>query len=174
MDHPDHRLLRKYRHRGYPIVFLVQRWTKGQQRAALDRGLHKSTVENVPFFREEFDLMSSKGQWVVLPYLVANELLGLRLILPGVKEERYLRPQWIGDYSYTNLNYENLPIYAMSSMQYGRYLERLIREVVISDPALVPMHILKADVSDSFYRIGLRTTDAHNLGIVFYSGGEDT
>ena len=38
----------------------------------------------------------------------------------------------------------------MYAMQYGRNLERLIKEVVISNPALGPVHILKADVIDVF------------------------
>ena len=28
LDHPDRRLLRKYHHRGAPVVFLVQWWTE--------------------------------------------------------------------------------------------------------------------------------------------------
>ena len=58
-------------------------------------------------------------------------------------------------------------------MQYGRALERLIREVVIANPSLGPVHYLKADVSDGFYRIGLRPTDLPKLGIVFTFEGED-
>ena len=58
-------------------------------------------------------------------------------------------------------------------MQHGRALERLIREVVIVDPELIPLHVLKGDFSDGFYRIGLRTTYDTKLGIVFLSEGED-
>ena len=57
----------------------------------------------------------------------------------------------------------------MSTIKYGRALERLIVENVIDDPALVPVHVLKADVSDGFYRIGLSPTDAPKLGLVFSS-----
>ena len=35
------------------------------------------------------------------------------------------------------------------------------------DPSLVPVYILKEDVSNRFYRIRLRPTGAPNLGIVF-------
>ena len=44
--------------------------------------------------------MIEKGQWVVLPYLVAKGLPGLRLSPPGVKVERDRRPRWLGDYSF--------------------------------------------------------------------------
>ena len=57
----------------------------------------------------------------------------------------------------------------MSTIQYVRALERIIREVVIDDIALVLVHVLKADVSDGFYHIGLRPTDAPKLVIVFSS-----
>ena len=62
----------------------------------------------------------------------------------------------------------------MSAMLYGRALELLIREVVVDNPALVPVHILKLDVSDSFYRIRLLPIDAPKMGLVFPSEGEDT
>ena len=44
-------------------------------------------------------------------------------------------------------------------------LDRLIREVVIADPALGSVYVLKADISDGFYIIALRPGDAPNLGL---------
>ena len=104
VDHPDRRLLRQYCHRGGPVVLSGKKWTEGQRRAALERGTHKLTLEHVPFLWEEFDLMVEKGQSVVFTYSVAKEIPGLRLRPPGVKEERDLRPQWLGYYSFSNLN----------------------------------------------------------------------
>ena len=54
-------------------------------------------------------------------------------------------------------------------MQYGRALDCLLREIVYADPALGYVYLLKADVSDGFYRIGLRPTDAPKLGLIFPS-----
>ena len=58
-------------------------------------------------------------------------------------------------------------MYALYAIQYGRALDRLVKEVVIAKPALVLVHVLKADVSDGFYHIGLRLIDAPKLGLVF-------
>ena len=58
-------------------------------------------------------------------------------------------------------------------MQYGRALDRLICEIVYADTALGYFYLLKADVSDRFYRIGLRPTDAPKLGLIFPSGKEE-
>ena len=52
-------------------------------------------------------------------------------------------------------------------MQYSQALDHLIREVVISNPELGPVHVLKADVSEGFYRIGLRPKNVTKLGLVF-------
>ena len=60
----------------------------------------------------------------------------------------------------------------MYAMQYGQALERIIREVVIADPALGPVYILKADVSDGFYLIALRPKDSPMPGLVFPLEGE--
>ena len=57
-------------------------------------------------------------------------------------------------------------------MQYGRALDCLIREIVYADLALGYVYLLKADVSDGFYRIGLRPEDAPKLGLIFPSGKE--
>ena len=58
-------------------------------------------------------------------------------------------------------------------MQYGQVLDRLIREIVYADPALGYVYLLKADVSDGFYRICLRPEDAPKLGLIFPSGKEE-
>ena len=99
--------------------------------------------------------MVDKGRWVVLLYLVAKDLSGLRLIPLGVKEERERRPQWLGSYSFSNLNYETLLISAMFAMKYGRDLERLINVVIITKPELGQVHVLKEYFSDGFYHIDL-------------------
>ena len=68
-----------------------------------------------------------------------------------MKEERDQQPRRIDDYSYSNINTDTLPIAALSAMQYGRVLDR---------------HVLKEDVSNGFYRIGLQPMDTFKLGLV--------
>ena len=104
MDHPSRRILRQYQQWGEPVVLLGKKLTEGQRREDLGRGPQKLVLDHIPFLWEEVSSMIEKGQLVVLPYLVANDLLGLRLIPPGVKEERDRWPRQLGDYSYTNLN----------------------------------------------------------------------
>ena len=58
-------------------------------------------------------------------------------------------------------------------MKHGWDLDRPIREIVISEPTLGPVHVLKADVIDGFYRIGWCTMDDPKLELVFPSELED-
>ena len=58
-------------------------------------------------------------------------------------------------------------------MQYGCTLDGLLRKIVFADPALGPVYILKADVSDGLYHIGVRPEDAPNLGLIFPSGANE-
>ena len=170
MEHLTRRLLRQYKHRGAPVVLMTGGWTEEELLAALKQGPHKSATEHAPFLREEFASMVEKGQWTVLPCSVAKQLHGLRLIPSGVKVERDRRPRWLGDYSYFKTNAENLPVSCLSSIQYGRTLDRLLHEIVFVDHALGPVYILKADVSDGFYHIGIHPEDTTKLGLIFPSG----
>ena len=51
-------------------------------------------------------------------------------------------------------------------MHYGRLLYRLIRDVVIAYPALVPVYVLKADIGNVFYLIGMQPMEAPTMGLV--------
>ena len=68
-----------------------------------------------------------------------------------------------------------LPFCDLSAMKYVRCLERLLRQIVYADPKLGPVHMIKAAVTNGFYRIGLRLSNAAKLGLVFPSeaGKED-
>ena len=43
--------------------------------------------------------------------------------------------------------------------------------MIIAEPALVPVYVLKENISDGVYRIGLIPTDTPKLGVVFPSDG---
>ena len=53
---------------------------------------------------------------MVLPYYLSKELSVIRLIPPGVKEERYQWLRWIGDYIYSNINADILPTATLSAI----------------------------------------------------------
>ena len=165
--HPAKRLLHFYKHRGAPVKFSTPPWTRRQVKRALARGPHKSSLEYLDFLREEFVDMISKGQWIILPASVATDLPGLRVSPPGVVPQRDRRPRWICDYSWWDVNNETLPLAALESMQFGHALERILREILLSNPAYGPVNMLKVDISDGFYRVDLNVDDIPKLGVAF-------
>ena len=167
VHHPARRLLQHYKSRGAPVKFSTPPWSSSAITRALHRGPHKSCHEYVDFLREEFTDMIAKGQWVVLPASVAQTLPGLRLSPPGVVPQRDRRPRWIGDYSWWDVNSDTLPLAAMEAMQFGHALDRILREILLSNPEHGPVHLIKVDISDGFYRVDLNIDDIPKLGLIF-------
>ena len=49
VKHPARRLLRQYKHRGAPVVWITGEWSERERLAELKRGPHKSVTEHAPF-----------------------------------------------------------------------------------------------------------------------------
>ena len=167
VQHPAKRLLNLYKNRGAPIKFSTRPWTRRQIKRALNRGPHKSCFEHLDFLKEEFVDMISKGQWLVLPASAVMDLPGLRVSPPGVVPQRDRRPRWICDYSWWGVNDDTLPLAPMEAMQFGHALDRILREILLANPAFGPVRLMKVDISDGFYRIDLNVDDIPKLGVVF-------
>ena len=52
-------------------------------------------------------------------------------------------------------------------MQFGHALNRILRELILGDPALSPVQLPKFDISDGFYRVNLNIDDVPKLGVAF-------
>jgi hypothetical protein len=50
-------------------------------------------------------------------------------------------------------------------MQFGRALERIVAQVVHSNPKFGPVQFLKIDIADGFYRVWLRLQDVAKLAV---------
>lgn len=166
-NHPANRLLHQYKHHGAPVVLSTPSWPSEKLDEAISRGPHRSCQTHHEFLFEEFIDMINKGQWVVLPLSAARKLPGLRTSPPGVVEQRNRRPRWIGDYSFFGVNSETQDIAATESMQFGRALERFLRELLLADPRYGPIYLMKTDASDGFYRVNLAPRDCPKLGLLF-------
>ena len=124
-------------------------------------------MEHLEFLHKEFADMIAKSQWVVLPAEAVADLPGLRISPPGVVPQCYRRPRWICDYTWSRANQETLLLAPLEAMQFGHALDRILRELLLSDPALGPVHLLKLDISDGFYRVNLNIDNIPKLGVAF-------
>ena len=74
----------------------------------------------------------------------------------------------MGDYTFYCINDENLTLDAAESMQFGHTLERFLRELILTKPALGTLFLAKTDMCDDFYRIDLAQSDVQKLGLTFH------
>ena len=167
MKHPARQLLQHVKTNGVPVILKSAPWSQQQCDDAVRRGPHKSCLEFVDFLEEEFVDMIGKDQWVVLPYKSVKHLENLHISPPGVVPQRDRRPRWICDYSFSGVNEDTADVAPAEAMQFGHALERILREILLADPAQGPVHMIKVDISDGFYRINLRPADVPKLGVVF-------
>ena len=165
--HPANSYLSNIKKHGCPVRFHSAPWSHQRLKKALLRGPHQSCTNHIQFLQEEFVDMIGKSQWVVIPFDLAATLDGLTLSPPGVVPQRERRPRWIGDYSFSGVNEDTVPLAPTESMQYGNALHRILREILLANPANGVVYMLKLDISDGFYRINLAPADIPRLGVVF-------
>jgi hypothetical protein len=111
--------------------------------------------------------MINKGQWVILPAKAVLHLPGLQLSPPGVVPQRSHCPHWICDCSWWGVNKDTLPLAVMEAMQFGWSLEQILHEILFANLAHGLVHMIKLDISDGFYLVGLNIDDIPKLGVVF-------
>jgi len=55
----------------------------------------------------------------------------------------------------------------MDAMQYGLALDRILQEILVSNPKYGPVQLIKTDLSDGFYRVNLQFEDIPKLALGF-------
>ena len=167
IHHPAKRLLRHYSSHGAPVRFSSPPWTPARIHQAALRGSHKSCADFLDFLQEEMVDFVNKRFWTVLPYSLARSIPHLRLAPFGVVPQHNRRPRLICDFSFYDQNDDTLPLAPLEAMQFGRALERFLRHILLADPQWGPVYMIKVDLSDGFYRVGLSPNDAPKLAMHF-------
>ena len=167
IHHPARRILKHYAFRGVPVRLHDKGWNNQRVVEAIERVPHASAKMHSSFLWEEFIDMIKLKQWVILPLHIARNLPGLRISPPGVVPQRNRRPRWIGDYTWSEVNQQTIPLVPQESLQYGRAFDRFIRHILLADKRYGPVYLLKCDLSDGYYRLGLCIQDCPKLALSF-------
>ena len=134
VNHPARRLLQHYAVHGAPVHFSTPPWSPQQIRAAVARGSHASCDEFLDFLQEEMVDFVHKKFWTVLPSSAVAQLPHLRIAPFGVVPQHNRRPRIICDFSFYDQNADTLPLAPLEAMQFGRALERFLRQLLLADP----------------------------------------
>jgi hypothetical protein len=156
--HKASRLLGHLRRRSANVTLSTPPWTDCQHEATLLRGSHKSAAEHIEFLREELLDFVQKGFWMILPVSLLRKypklFKNLRVSPMGVVPQRARRPRIIVDYTFFGINDETVKMAPRDAMQFGKALERILQALVDANPIHGPVHLLKVNIADGFYRSG--------------------
>ena len=105
-----------------------------------------------------------KGFWIVLPLEDAVGLNGLRLSPAGLTPQRDRRDRIFIDYTWSGVN-ESTRCLSPDSMQFGHALQWILQRMYNAEPRHRPIYMMKVDIADGFYRVGLAPEDVPYLGV---------
>jgi hypothetical protein len=167
LPHPAASYLARLSKTGVPAPSAAPPWSQSARRAALRRGAHISATQHYKdFLHEDMTDYIKKRFWVVLPFRSVRDMPHLKLSPCGVVPQRDRRPRPIIDYTFSGVNQKSLPLAPPTSMQFGRALQRILQRIAYADPRFGPVHMLKFDLSDGYYRVRLSPEAALELAVI--------
>ena len=165
LPHPAARYLNHLRLRGAKVAMHRGHLKPHQRKERLRRGPHKSAHEYVEFLRGELLDFVRKGFWMVVPWQTIIDHPNLFISPMGVVPQRNRRPRVIVDYSFFGINADTVRLAPEEAMQFGKALQRILEAIVTAHPKYGPVHMMKVDISDGFYRIWLNLQDCPRLAV---------
>jgi len=145
-------------------------WLLAHKDANMQRGSHPSAKHLfAEFLQEEMIDMSARKYWTVVPYKSVRRLPGLKISPAGVVPQRNRRPRTIIDYAFSGVGPATLQVAAPHAMQFGRAFQRILQRIAYANPRFGPVHLLKIDLSDGYYRVSLNSRGALQLAIAMPS-----
>ena len=155
--------------KGTPVKIEGPPLTPKQLAAAIAYGLHNSCDREPSFLRTEMRNFVEKVFWIVLPLEDAVGLNGLRLSPAGLIPQRDRRDRIVVDYTWSGVN-DSTCCLASDSMQFGHALQQILQHMYDADPRHGTIYMMKVDIADGFYRVGLALEDVPSLGVCLPPG----
>ena len=146
------------RKKGTPVKIDGPTLTLEELAEAIAYGSHNSCNRDPSFLRTEMRDFVETGFWIVLPLEDAVGLNGLHLSLAGLVPQRDHRDRIVIDYTWSGVN-EATRRLSPDSMQFVHALGRILQRMYDADPRHGPIYMMKVDIVDGFYRVGLAPED---------------
>ena len=84
--------------------------------------------------------------------------------LAGLLPQRDRGDRIVIDYTWSGVN-EATHRLAPDSMQFGHTLQRILQLMYNADPRHGPIYMMKVDIADGFYRVGMAPEEVPSLGL---------
>jgi len=168
--HPHSTSLRQFIRLGAPCINKAPPWSLAHKDANMRRGSHPSAKHLfADFLQEEMLDMTARKYWTVVPYHSVRRLPGLKISPAGVVPQRNRRPRTIIDYTFSGVGPSTLQVASPHAMQFGRAFQRVLQRIAYANPRFGPVHLLKIDLSDGYYRVPLNARGALQLAVAMPS-----
>ena len=105
----------------------------------------------------------------MLPLEDAVGFNGLRLSPAGLVPQRDRQDRIVIDYTWSGVN-EATRRLSPDSMLFGHALQRILEPMYDADPRHWPIYMMKVDITDNFYCVGLAPEDVPSLGVCLPPG----
>ena len=162
-------LLDQMRLKGAPVKIDRPPLTPKQLAAGIAYGSHNSCDRDPSFLRKEMIDFVEKGFWILLLLEDAVGLDGLQLSPAGLIPQRYHQDCIVIEYTWSEVNEATCRL-APASIQFGHALQRILQRMYDADPRHGPIYIIKVDIADGFYCVGLAPEDVPSLGSCLPTG----
>mmetsp|Transcript_905 Transcript_905/g.1359 ORF Transcript_905/g.1359 Transcript_905/m.1359 type:complete len:413 (+) Transcript_905:2296-3534(+) len=113
--------------------------------------------------------MVQRGYWTVVPFHAIRHFPQLKISPAGVIPQRNRRPRTIIDYTFSGVTNTTLQVAPPHAMQFGKALPRILQRIAYAHPRYGPVHMIKVDISDGYYRIPITPSGALNLAVALPS-----
>ena len=155
---------------GAPCVTSSAPWSLQHKDHCVQRGSHPSArVVFADFLQDEMLDMVRRQYWTVVPYKAVRHLPQLKISPAGVIPQRNRRPRTIIDYTFSGVTDSTVQLAPQHAMQFGKALPRILQRIAYANPRFGPVHLIKVDLSDGYYRIPITPSGALNLAVTLPS-----
>jgi len=155
---------------GAPCINAHTPWSLRHKDHCVHRGSHPSAkIVFANFLQDEMLDMVLRRYWTVVPYRAVRLLPQLKISPAGVIPQRNRRPRTIIDYTFSGVTDTTVQVAPSHAMQFGRALPRILQRIAYANPRFGPVHLIKVDISDGYYRIPVTASGALNLAVALPS-----
>ena len=155
---------------GAPCVTSSSPWSLLHKDHCVHRGSHPSArIVFADFLQDEMLDMVNRKYWTVVPYRAVRHLPQLKISPAGVIPQRNRRPRTIIDYTFSGVTASTFQLAPPHAMQFGKALPRILQRIAYANPRFGPVHLIKVDLSDGYYRIPITPSGALNLAVTLPS-----
>ena len=169
LPHEAAPLLDQMQKKGTPVKIDAPPLTQEQIAAAIAYGSHNSCNRYPSFLHIEMRDFVEKDFWIVLPLENVVGLNGLRLSPVGLDPQRDRRDRIVIDYTWSGVNEANRRL-SPDTMQFDHALQRILKCMYNADLCHGPISMMKVDIADGFYCVGLALEDVPYLGVCLPPG----